>query len=203
MPEPSTLCVVRARFAWWATSPSEVSTARVAAISSVSGRLSDGSRVGRPRVTAMSAARIDRTASRAASFSTAAIGILARMARYRGTLLTTVPPRDWMRARTVGVTSARMSTVTRSSAATLAGACRPAALDIDGCPRDVRLASRSCELTFRWTGVRCAFASSSASICRTAFTANPPLGRADVCCAWRDPTSSGIATIAPATLNTG
>ena len=36
------------------------------------------------------------------------------MAWYFGTLLMTVPPRSRIRFRTVGVTSARMSTITRS-----------------------------------------------------------------------------------------
>ena len=71
---------------------------------------------GADRVTATSAARIDWTASNAASFSTEASGSRARMARYRDTLLITVPPRARMRAKTAGVTSARMSTVTSSSA---------------------------------------------------------------------------------------
>ena len=83
----------------------------------VSVRMSDGRRVGRPRVTASSATRIDRTFSSMASVSTTASGSRARMARYRGTLLITVPPNSRIRARTAGVTSARISTITSSFAA--------------------------------------------------------------------------------------
>ena len=114
------------------------------------------------------------------------------MARYFGTLLMTVPPRDWIRASTSGVTSARMSTVTISSAATSTGAGRRATPYPCACR-----AGRSCELTFLWVGVRCAFSASSASICRTVFTANSPPACAEVCCAPTGPTSSGTASTAP------
>ena len=60
-----------------------------------------------------------------------------------------------------------------------------------------RRAGRSSELSFLWAGVRCAFAASRASICRTVFTANLPPACNDVCCAPTGPASSGIASTAP------
>ena len=107
MPLPSTLCVWRATFAWWATSPSVVSTLLVATTTlPATDRSSTWFVIGR------SAGRMDWTSSSVARGSKAASGSRARMFRYLGTLLTTVPPKALMRARTAGVTSARMSTVT-------------------------------------------------------------------------------------------
>ena len=71
------------------------------------------------RVTASSAGRIESTASRLASDSTVTSGSTARIARYCGTLLITVPPSARMRARTAGVTSAWMSTVNSSDRSTV------------------------------------------------------------------------------------
>ena len=86
------------------------------------------------------------------------------MARYLGTLLSTVPPKSWMRASTAGVTSARMSTVTTASSASVVGACLSLTPAPGACrratPSDgwaLPVASRSWELSFRWAGVRCAF----------------------------------------------
>ena len=134
------------------------------------------------------------TAASPASGSTAASGSCARIARYFGTLLITVPRRARMRAKTAGVTSARMSTVTSLGSATASAASGNCALPP---------ASRSCELTFRWAGVRCAFSASSASICRTALSGNLPPACADVCCAPTGPASSAIASTAPSNTQNG
>ena len=82
MPAPVTPCLVRARFAPWAASPSEVSV--------LAGHRLVGGADGLDRIEHW---RVG---------STAASGICARMARYSGTLLITVPPRARMRARTAG-----------------------------------------------------------------------------------------------------
>ena len=69
--------------------------------------------------------------------------------------------------------------------------------------RKLSAASRSCELTFRCAAVRCAFAASSASICRTAVTGNSPPPCAGGCCAPADPPSSRSATTASSNTQNG
>ena len=103
------------------------------------------------------------TASSVASGSRAVSGSRARMVWYLGTLLTTAPPKARMRSRTAGVTSTRISTITGSGSAAgsvYAAYWRSETVGSGGC----RAASRSCEITFRWAGVRCSFASSNSLI---------------------------------------
>ena len=163
-----------------------------------------------------SASRMNWTSSSAASGSRAESGSLALTARYLGTLLTTVPPSSGMRARTAGVTSARMSTSTRPPSVRSASGTRAAesaavagSRSDGGCnSRTTRAAasSSSREPTFRCAGVRCAFAASRSTmppgICGT---------RACGCllCSWipgdarRSGPTSAVSAAAPAGATLG
>ena len=157
MPVPSTLWVVRAEFARWATSPEDVFAFRVTGESGAPARRGGGTAKPCVRVLASSAGRMVCTAGVAASNSIARAGTRARMARYFGTLLTTVPPRARIRARLRGVTSARMSTRIRSSAGSagdaspllIASATRVGLSNCPGRPPAAAACSSNCELTLR------------------------------------------------------
>ena len=193
MPVPSTPCVCRARFAWWATSPWEVLTDRVpttdASFPYTSGRRLAGLTCVNPSI----AVRIDRISLNSASLSTASSGSRARMARYFPTLLITVPPSFRICTRTSGVTSARMSTVTTPSETHSNRSALSKEFCSPGCPRAVRRASSRSELSFFWVGVRCCFSSSSATIWRTVLSDNPPSAGAFVSWETMTATRSGIA----------